>query len=120
MRCLVKFKMMTEGIPNLSFEGPGIKSDMSISFIDELKQKYTFLIEEDGIVLKRSGETPLIMKFFALRLTVAQFETEKQIFTLELKTNKVRLTDHQLEIAYDMVNDTEVLSSHHLTLDWKV
>lgn len=120
MRCLVKFKMMTDGIPNLSFEGPGIKSDMSISFIDEFKQKYTFLIEKQGIVLKRSGETPLIMEFDMSRNTVAQFETEKQSFTLELKTNKVRLTVDQLEIKYDMVNDTEVLSSHHLTLDWKV
>lgn len=120
MRCLVKFKMMTDGIPNLSFEGAGIKSDMSISFIDELKQKHTFLFEEESIVLKRSGETPLIMEFNASKITFARFETEKQIFTLNLKTNKVRLTDHHLEIEYDMVNDAEVLSSHHLTLDWKV
>jgi len=120
MRCLVKFTMLTDNIPNLSFEGVGIQSDRTISFIDELKQKYTFLYEENRIIFKRSGETPLIMEFNVTKKTLAQFETEKQIFTLELKTNKVRLTDNHLEVKYDMVNDTAVLSSHHLTLDWKV
>lgn len=120
MRLQVQFKMITDGALNLDFEGYGNLEQNILTFSDFEGSTYQVYLNEERVLLHRIGEIPLKMSFQKNQISKAFLQTEEREFEFSLKTTKYIFRGSHLEISYDIIDKTQVLSSHHLTLDWAI
>ena len=116
----ISFLMLMDGSVSAEFNAVGKMSDRTLFFTDPEKNLYRFEISPGELLVLKRGPIHTSLPFRENTVTSGTMTAHHRTFDLTLQTTLLKIASESLDVTYDLLDGTTVISHHQLHVHWNL
>lgn len=114
----IHFQMAISGENETNFITDGTYFGSKIFFTDPEQYRYVVEYSHNQIRIERHGKTSMKLLLKKGETSTGDFTTQGLSFPFTVKTHYILLSNQELSLSYDMLENDQVLTHHEMKLKW--
>lgn len=114
----IHFQMAISGENETKFTTDGTLFGSKLFFTDDQNFRYVVEYSQNQVRIERHGQTSMKLILINEETSYGEFTSQGLSFPFAVKTKQILLTDQELSLSYDMLENEQVLTHHEMKLKW--
>lgn len=110
--------MAISGENETKFTTDGTRFGSKLFFTDDQNFRYVIEYSQNQVRIERHGHTSMKLILINDETSSGEFTSQGLSFPFTVKTKQILLTDQELSLSYDMLENDQVLTHHEMKLKW--
>jgi len=116
----IHFQMAISGENETNFTTDGTRFDSKLFFTDNQNFRYVVEYSQNQVRIERHGKTSMKLILNNNETSSGEFTSRGLSFPFTVKTNYLLLSNQELSLSYDLIENDEILTHHEMKLKWNL
>ncbi|MFA5697960.1 MAG: DUF1934 family protein [Candidatus Izemoplasmatales bacterium] len=116
----IGFSMAINGEVSTAFESWGKALPNRLDFVDTENNTYQIVIIPPKVIITKTGKIFTKMTFHNQAITTGTIHLADSHIDLRIQTVMLKVSMNAITIIYDLLDEDDIISNHHLHLNWQL